>query len=54
MDLCDNLPEKLLDRLKELYTKKEFNKIMQTFSAKPTSSFRINTLKQIRIHLKMN
>lgn len=45
MQSCDNLPDRLLDRLRTLYTKTEFTKLLNAFSEKPIPSFRTNTLK---------
>lgn len=44
MHLC-NLPEKFIDRLRELYSKKELETVLQSFESKSLPSFRINTLK---------
>ena len=41
----NTLPTKLLDRWKELYSKKEFNQLLKALSEKSLTSFRTNTLK---------
>ena len=45
MNPCINLPVKLLDRWKELYTDKEFYNLVASLSEKPIASFRTNTIK---------
>jgi NOL1/NOP2/sun family putative RNA methylase len=45
MDLCNNLPEKLLDRLKRIYSDEEYEQVLQAFANKPLPSFRANPLK---------
>lgn len=45
MDICKNLPPRLLDRWKELYNDIDFEKILLAMSDKPTPAFRANTLQ---------
>jgi NOL1/NOP2/sun family putative RNA methylase len=45
MTSCDNLPLQLLDRWKELYSKEEFDNLLENLSRKPSPSFRTNTIK---------
>ena len=45
MDLYNSLPMQLLDRWKELYSKKEYNLLLEAMSHKQLTSFRTNILK---------
>ncbi len=40
-----NLPEKFIDRLKELYSDSKFDAVLESFENKPIPSFRVNTLR---------
>lgn len=45
MNVCDKLPIKLTERYMELFTKKDFQKLLVGFSIKPLISLRTNTSK---------
>src|SRR6266403_3571326 len=40
-----NLPEKFLERLQKLYSKKDLEQVLLSMQTKPLPSFRTNTLK---------
>lgn len=42
---CENLPKQLLERLKEIYSKDEYNNIMHSLYTRMLPSFRTNSLK---------
>ncbi|MGH7202914.1 MAG: RsmB/NOP family class I SAM-dependent RNA methyltransferase, partial [Candidatus Levyibacteriota bacterium] len=56
MNEHSTLPEKLVDRLQELYSEKELQQVLKTFAIKSLPSFRVNTIKpqasDIEISLK--
>src|SRR5258708_2783495 len=52
MDAYQNLPSKLLDRWKELYSQKEFKQLLDILSKGSPPSFRTNTLKISTAELK--
>ncbi|HVA96822.1 MAG TPA: RsmB/NOP family class I SAM-dependent RNA methyltransferase [Candidatus Acidoferrales bacterium] len=45
MNLCQNLPEQMLDRWKKIYSEKEFNNLLEALSNNTLPSFRTNTIK---------
>ncbi|MGI8419146.1 MAG: RsmB/NOP family class I SAM-dependent RNA methyltransferase [Candidatus Levyibacteriota bacterium] len=45
MNTQQTLPEKLMERLQELYSEKDLHKVLRAFANKPLPSFRVNTLK---------
>jgi tRNA (cytosine49-C5)-methyltransferase len=45
MNQPNTLPEKFEERLRELYSKKELEMVMQSFVEDPSPSFRVNTIK---------
>jgi len=45
MDACNNLPSSLLNRWEELYTEKDYEKLLDAFTNKVIPSFRTNTIK---------
>src|SRR6266498_2807448 len=52
--LCNNLPEKVLQRLEELFSKKELEKVLQSMQIKRLASFRANSLKTTSDVLEQN
>jgi NOL1/NOP2/sun family putative RNA methylase len=42
---CENLPPQLIERLKELYSKNDIQRLLHAMSVKQSPSFRTNTLK---------
>jgi NOL1/NOP2/sun family putative RNA methylase len=45
MDSCKNLPSQLLERWQQIYSEKDYKKLLETLSHNSISSFRTNTLK---------
>jgi NOL1/NOP2/sun family putative RNA methylase len=54
MNIHENLPANLLDRWKELYSKKDFNQLLNALSQNQLPSFRTNTLKTTPKELEKN
>jgi len=52
MDTYSNLPKQLLERWEEIYSKKEFNRLLDALSKKYFPTFRTNTLKISSAELK--
>ena len=53
MNICTQLPEKLLERWELLYGKEKLPEILNTFSVKKFPSFRINSIKGSTASLSM-
>src|SRR5215469_703612 len=45
MDICNNLPVRLLDRWKELYSENKYNLLLRALKEKTLPTFRTNTIK---------